>query len=228
MQRRIILKRRPRSVPARPPRRFRPWYSRLPIGAPPLKEAVQDTRRPFLALAGALGGAGGLASVKFWDTIRIVLDEVAFKDWFRSEAVLLFYIALMSVLGFLLLTLMLMRILDGWWMFSIARNMVVAASLCVVVVLFRFAPEHAFAGFALVGLSAAFLLSYVGSGFPRLYWRLRSYGDLAVELFLLAPFGALLWPVYRTTPQVRCAWEVVGVFMESCWLRFEALLPWQV
>ena len=190
------------------PRRFWPFYSLFPVG-PGLDDILRDARKPFLTLAGVLGGGGVLGSLRYWETIRPVFEDLGFTEWFRHEAVLLFDLAVLSVLAFLILTLMLIRLLDGYWMFSIARNMVVTAVFCFVVLVFRLFPERAFAGFGLSALSLALLLSYLGSPYCFLkgYWRVRSYGDWVLELVLLAPFLGFLWPVYTATAQVRMAWD---------------------
>ena len=204
-----------RQAPPRPRCRLWPYYSRFPVGEGPLKDAVRDTRKPFLAFAGALGGSGLLGSLKLWDRIGPVLNQAGLSRWLESQAVLLFEVAILSILAFLLLTLLLIRLIDGWWMFSIARNMVVTAALGVVILLFRLGPEHLFAGSTLVTLLAALLISYVFSGFPKAYAKLRACGDLALEIALLAPFLALIGAACWTTPQVKLTWSA----LDHLWRR---------
>lgn len=181
-----------------------PYRWRLRVRETP----VRRTLKPLLGVAALLGGGGGFLSFRWWDRIGPVLEAVGVQEWLRSEAVLLLYTAILATTAFLLLGMIAIRLLDGVWMFSLARNTLLVAVLNLLVLLVRPVPERAFLGFFFLCLLLAILVSFMYFGPWGEHLAYRAYGDAAVETITILPFLALLWPALWATPHVRLAWEV--------------------
>jgi len=169
---------------------------------------VQRTLKPLLSLAALLASAGGgVLSFQKLDRIRSAIEGLGFTGWFHSKLSVLLYMTAFAVLAFLLLVLIAMRVIDGLWMFSIARNFLIVAVLCSISLIFELLPRSAFIGFFATGLMLVVIVSFMAFGPAREHLEERAIGDFVGELLFLSPFLVLFWPVYWAMPSVEIAWE---------------------
>lgn len=180
--------------------------------------AVRRTLAPLVALAGFLTTGGGALCIHYWSGKPALLRHLGSAAWSRHDRLLLLYIVIMSCVAFVCLVLITMGVLDGVWMFSLARNVLMAAGLCLIILLFRQLPADPFLGFLLCGLLLAMAVSFTLFGPFGEHLGAHAIGDALLEVVAVLPFLSLAWLPLWATQHVRLAWRLArSLWREAPW-----------
>lgn len=222
MARRLIVFRPPLPPPQppekRPKRRWWPYRWRYRVQG----SWVERTLSPFLALAGVLGGVSGTAlTFRKFEWLQNLMVELGLTAWLQSHSMLLQYMTAFAVLAFLLLLMIKVGLLDGIWIFSIARNFLVLAVLSLIVLIFDIFPQNLFTGFFVIVLMLAVVISFLTFGPAREHLVKRAMGDFVGELVFMSLFLGLFAPIFWSLPATRQACEL----LLDVWQKLPALLP---
>lgn len=152
-------------------------------------------RRYFFYLMTVLGVSGvGKLTPEVWDKIPVLMDKLGLKEALIKASPMFIEAIILAVLGFLLLLLIMTKLMDAQFVFSLAKCMFLLGFFFMVCAFLSLIPGALILRkFFLVLILAFGIIHCFFLGMMKYYWDKSSYGDVFLELAALGVFLAVMW-----------------------------------